>query len=87
MMLHKEAGDIVRAFDVLIIGEMVHDPPPGCNLKNSSPPIQVATSRKDKCEPGRRRQQINRARMQDNQILISAYDEILKARRFVATAE
>jgi len=25
--------------------------------------------------------------MQDNQILISAYDEILKARRFVATAE
>jgi hypothetical protein len=48
MMLHKEAWDIVRALDVLIIGEMVHDLPPGCNLKNSSPPNQVAPSGKDK---------------------------------------
>jgi hypothetical protein len=48
MMLHKEAWDIVRALDVLLIGEVVHDLPPGCNLKNSSSPIQIATSRKDK---------------------------------------
>jgi hypothetical protein len=33
MMLHKEAWDIVRALDVLIIGDMVNDLPPGCNLK------------------------------------------------------
>jgi hypothetical protein len=48
----------VRALDVLIIGDMVHDLPPGCNLKNSSPPIKSRLPERTSGEPGGRQQQI-----------------------------